>query len=69
MGTMIQTAWNEDPSIAIQMPVRFPGSRYSSEVRKLLLNYPEKVVHIPDALLLLLGDQLPRDVNFQLKVR
>lgn len=68
LNSMVHTAWNEAPALAVHMPARFPGKRYHIEVRKLMLMYPEKVVGIPEALMLFLGDHIPNDVNFQLKV-
>src|SRR5690606_36755382 len=65
--TLLQTAWNENPALAIQMIGRFPSKRYEAEVRKMMLAYPEKVVKIPEALYYILGDKLPLDVNFQLR--
>ncbi|KAK6354262.1 phosphatidylinositol-4- kinase [Orbilia blumenaviensis] len=65
--TLLQTAWNENPALAIQMIGRFPSKRYEAEVRKMMLAYPEKVVKIPEALYYILGDKLPLDVNFQMR--
>ncbi|KAF3906696.1 hypothetical protein ABW20_dc0110479 [Dactylellina cionopaga] len=65
--TLLPTAWNENPQLAIQMINRFPSKRYEVEVRKMMLSYPEKVVKIPEALYYILGDKLPLDVNFQLR--
>ena len=39
------------------------------DVRWLLLNFPAKAMHYPEALPILLGSELPHDVRFQLKVR
>ncbi|KAF3186191.1 phosphatidylinositol-4- kinase [Orbilia oligospora] len=65
--TLLQTAWNENPALAIQMIGRFPSKRYEAEVRKMMLAFPEKVVKIPEALYYIFGDKLPLDVNFQLR--
>ncbi|KAF3937618.1 hypothetical protein ABW19_dt0205605 [Dactylella cylindrospora] len=65
--SVLQVAWNESPSLALQMIGRFPSKRYETEVRKLMLLYPEKVVKIPEALYYILGDKLPLDFNFQLR--
>ncbi|KAF3924761.1 hypothetical protein AA313_de0210069 [Arthrobotrys entomopaga] len=65
--SLLQTAWNENPALAIQMIARFPSKRFETEVRKMMLAYPEKVVKIPEALYYILGDKLPLDVNFQLR--
>jgi phosphatidylinositol 4-kinase len=66
---LVRTAWNENPSIAIQLATRFPSARLHKEVRWLLLNFPDKALSEPEAVQLLLGESLPADVSFQLKVR
>lgn len=38
-----------------------------NEVRSLLLNFPDKAVHEPEALPILLGGDLPNDIRSQLK--
>ncbi|KAK6340701.1 phosphatidylinositol-4- kinase [Orbilia brochopaga] len=65
--SLLQTAWNENPALAIQMISRFPSKRFETDVRKMMLALPEKVVKIPEALHYILGDKLPLDVNFQLR--
>lgn len=65
---LVRTAWAESPSLAIQLSTRFPYPRIQKEVRWLLLNFPAKAVSEPEALAVLLGDSLPEDVSFQLKV-
>jgi phosphatidylinositol 4-kinase len=47
---------------------RFPSARLHKEVRWLLLNFPDKAVSEPEAVQILLGETLPSDVSFQLKV-
>ena len=65
---LVKTAWTEDPRIAIQLVTRFPHSqRMAQDVRRLLLNQPEKSISDPDALHILLGTSLPSDVKTQLK--
>ena len=59
----------ENPSLAVHLAQRFNSSNVTSELRWLLLNFPEKVLDEPDALEMLLGSSLPNDVSFQLKVR
>jgi phosphatidylinositol 4-kinase A len=59
----------ESPSLAIQLSRRFHSPRLTSDVRWLLLNFPEKAIGEPEALEVLLGPSLPTDVSFQLKVR
>lgn len=58
----------ESPSLAIHLAQRFNSTNVISELRWLLLNFPEKVLDEPDALEMLLGSSLPSDVSFQLKV-
>jgi len=58
----------ENPSLAVHLAQRFNSSNVTSELRWLLLNFPEKVLDEPDALEMLLGSSLPNDVSFQLKV-
>lgn len=59
----------ENPSLAVHLAQRVNSSNVTSELRWLLLNFPEKVLDEPDALEMLLGSSLPHDVSFQLKVR
>lgn len=42
--------------------------RLYADIRFLLLNFPDKALHEPEALEVLLGSALPNDVSFQLKV-
>jgi phosphatidylinositol 4-kinase len=65
----LKTAWAENPAIAIYLVKRFQSQRLRTEVRWQVLNFPHKVLDEPDALEILLGNQLPSDVSFQLKVR
>lgn len=64
----LKTAWVENPHLAVHLPQRFQSVRLAQEVRWQVLNFPHKVLDDPDALELLLGNQLPSDVSFQLKV-
>ena len=64
----MKTAWAENPAIAVHLIKRFQSQRLLTEVRWQVLNFPHKVLDIPDALEILLGNQLPDDVSFQLKV-
>jgi len=59
----------ESPALAVHLAQRFNSSNVISELRWLLLNFPEKVLDEPDALEMLLGSSLPTDVSFQLKVQ
>lgn len=66
---LVKTAWNESPSLAIQLVSRFPSARLHQDVRLLLLQFPDKAISEPEAVHILLGDTLPSDVAFQMKVR
>ncbi|KAJ4370467.1 phosphatidylinositol-4- kinase [Neocucurbitaria cava] len=63
----LKTAWAENPAIAVHLIKRFQSHRLNTEVRWQVLNFPHKVLDEPDALEILLGNQLPGDVSFQLK--
>ncbi|KAL8936377.1 MAG: hypothetical protein Q9216_004967 [Gyalolechia sp. 2 TL-2023] len=63
----LDIAWAEDPGLAVQLATRFQSLRLTTEVRRLLLMYPEKTLADPDALQIVLGPSLPSDVNLQLK--
>lgn len=65
---MLYLAWTENPGIAIQLAVRFPSARLRNDVRRLLLNSPEKALDEPSGLEIVFGLALPADVSFQLKV-
>lgn len=68
IAPLLKTAWDEDPSIAIQLCTRFVKSQaIHSQVRQLLLQHPEKAIDEPDALYILLGAELPSDIKTQLK--
>jgi len=62
-----RTAWFEGAGLAIQLLTRVSNEQLHRDVRFLLLNFPEKALDEPNAVELLLGDALPRDVSFQLK--
>ncbi|QSZ35332.1 hypothetical protein DSL72_008202 [Monilinia vaccinii-corymbosi] len=64
---LVRTAWNESPSLAIQLVSRFPSMRLHHDVRLLLLQFPDKAISEPEAVYVLLGDSLPSDVAFQMK--
>lgn len=65
---LIKAAWLEHPSVAIQLPARFPSLQLSRDLRALLLEFPEAAISEPDALEVLLGSSLPSIVGQQLKV-
>jgi phosphatidylinositol 4-kinase len=64
----LKTAWAENPVLAVHLVQRFQSPRLKQEVRWQVLNFPHKVISEPDALEILLGNTLPSDVSFQLKV-
>lgn len=68
ISALLQTAWDEDPRIAVQLAKRFStSSKLSQDVRRFLVREPQKAIHDPDALYILLGSELPSDVKSQLK--
>lgn len=67
ISVVLPAAWQEDPAIAVQLTHRFQSPRLSSDVKRLICNYPEKVVGIPDALQIMLGDALSPSLTFQLR--
>ncbi|KAI5195502.1 hypothetical protein AUEXF2481DRAFT_8233 [Aureobasidium subglaciale EXF-2481] len=67
IAALVTTAWAEAPSLAVQMASRFPSPLITSQVRSLLVSYPEKALHEPDALQIMLGTGMPHDVSSQLK--
>ncbi|KAI9704392.1 MAG: phosphatidylinositol-4- kinase [Candelina mexicana] len=67
LSPVLKTAWAENPALTIQLVSRFQSQKLASDVRWLLVNFPEKAVGEPDALRILLGSSLPKDVSFQLK--
>ncbi|KAI1156175.1 phosphatidylinositol 3 [Nemania diffusa] len=64
---LIRAAWAESPSLAIELVNRFNMPSVHQEVRWLLLNFPAKALCDAEALSILFGGELPRDVGFQLK--
>lgn len=64
----VHTAWQESPSLALQLIARFPSQSLQKEIRQLLLKSPEKAICEPEAIHVLLGGLLPTDVSSQLKV-
>ncbi|KAK4998718.1 Phosphatidylinositol 4-kinase stt4 [Elasticomyces elasticus] len=64
---LLPTAWLESPSLFVQLVTRFQSQSLVNDVRMEIICRPEKFVDEPDALTLLIGPSLPRDVNFQLK--
>ncbi|QSS57389.1 phosphatidylinositol 4-kinase [Histoplasma capsulatum var. duboisii H88] len=67
ISPLMRLAWAENHGLALQLANRFPSPKLRSDVRWLLLNFPEKAICDPDSLNVLLGSELPPDVSFQLK--
>lgn len=65
---LLKIAWAEDPSLTVRLAERFPSPTTANEVRSLLLNASDQAVGEPDAVQILLGDALPTDAEFQLRV-
>ncbi|PYH47291.1 1-phosphatidylinositol 4-kinase STT4 [Aspergillus saccharolyticus JOP 1030-1] len=64
---LLQLAWAESPGLAIQLSTRFPSAKLKSDVRWLMLTFPEKAIEEPEGLELMFGANLPTDVSSQLK--
>lgn len=65
---LLQTAWNEDPSLAINVSMRFQAyHRLQQHLRKLILDDPRKCLDEPEALRVMFGEALPNDVSSQLR--
>ncbi|KAL4946901.1 hypothetical protein BDV06DRAFT_2724 [Aspergillus oleicola] len=64
---MLRIAWAESPGLAIQLATRFSSAKISTDIRKLLLSFPEKAIDEPSSLEILFGSTLPADVSSQLK--
>lgn len=65
---LLECAWLENSSLAIQFSIRFRSPKIIEDIRLLLLSFPEKATAEPDALKILLGNSLPNDVSAQMKV-
>jgi len=65
---LLKIAWGVDASLAVHLALRSHSQRVQGEIRSQLLRNPEKALDEPEALQLLLGNTLPGDVSFQLKV-
>ncbi|RAL15683.1 1-phosphatidylinositol 4-kinase STT4 [Aspergillus homomorphus CBS 101889] len=64
---LLRHAWAENPGLAIQLSTRFPSVKLKSDVRWLMLNFPDKAIDESDGLDLIFGTTLPADVSCQLK--
>ena len=69
LSSVLSTAWIEHPGLAIQLTARFASPKLASDVRSLLLRFPERATEESDALQILIGPSLPTDVSVQIKVR
>ena len=58
---MIRTAWAENPTLAVQMSIRYQTPSSTNEVRRLVLEYPHLAMSDSEALHLLLKDRLSKD--------
>ena len=67
LSPLLRTAWTENASLAVQLTVRFPSSKLSSEVRSMILTSPLRALGEPDALHILIGPSLPADISAHLK--
>lgn len=65
---MLESAWIENPGLALQFSSRFQFPRLNSEIRSLVLKNSEKAIEEPDALALLLESSLPGGLNTRFKV-
>ena len=63
----LRLAWVENPSLAMQLATRFTSPKLATEVRSLLLKYPERGIADPDSLQILIGCSMPTDIHTQLK--
>lgn len=65
---LLKIAWAENASLAVHLALASHSQRVQSEVRSKLLKSPQLALDEPEALQLMLGNTLPGDVSFQLKV-
>ncbi|CAG7846286.1 Phosphatidylinositol 4-kinase stt4 Short=PI4-kinase; Short=PtdIns-4-kinase [Serendipita indica DSM 11827] len=63
---VVQTAWEVNPAVAVQMAERFKPAQ--GEVTRLIKAHPERVLHVPEALQYLLGNRLDHNVRKSLKI-
>lgn len=69
MLALAETAWMENPSLALQLVSRFPSIAIRQKIRSLLLQFPQKTLRDLSSVELLLGFSIPSDVSYQFKVR
>jgi phosphatidylinositol 4-kinase len=65
---MIRFAWEVSPRLAVQMDTRFVLAVVHRELHRLIANNSLDVVDVPEALIILLGDQLMPNAKLDLKV-
>jgi phosphatidylinositol 4-kinase len=65
----VRAAWRIDPYLAVHLSERFVSASMNREIRRLILANPEDVIESAVAAQILLGESLPLDLRFQLKVR
>ncbi len=68
LSAVYKAAWAEHPGLAVQLVTRFQSQKLTNDVRWLLLNFPEMAIGEPDALQILIGSSMSKDLSFQLKV-
>lgn len=66
---MIRFAWEVSPRLAVQMDSRFVLPAVHRELHRLIANNSLDVVDVPEALVILLGDQLIPNAKLNLKVK
>ena len=64
---LVETAWREDASLAINLTVRYPSDAMNNAVRRMILIEPQLACHDPRAVRIMLGASLPNDVAPQLE--
>lgn len=64
---LVNTAWELDASLAIQLTARFKNVKLHLAVRQCLLTHPEKALNEKAAMGVMIDGGLPRDVDWQLK--
>ncbi|GAO50640.1 hypothetical protein G7K_4763-t1 [Saitoella complicata NRRL Y-17804] len=67
IANLARLAWKVNPGLAVYLPLRLKYPGLDTEVRRLILAHPDEACEYPDALQLMLGDQLAPDVATQLK--
>ncbi|KAG5438647.1 hypothetical protein PCANB_002753 [Pneumocystis canis] len=63
----VNTAWNHDPILAINLLYRFKSKLLNKILRDLILKNPFDVIDCPGALNILFGNNFSNDITFQLK--